>query len=219
MSQPEPTRRERFRCRTVAQIKAAAMAQVDQGGAQALSLTAIAQGMSMSASALYRYVGGRAQLLAELAADVHLALAESLEAAAKSGATPSARLLAVADAYRVRALTQPHAYHLAYGSIGGSGPEHATERIARAAQRSMDVVFDVVTEAGEPLEQQNRPSSVREFALLWWTRLHGLISLELGGHMAATGIEPALLYRTEVETMLARLRVRCGVTPSECYWA
>ena len=43
------------------------------------------------------------------------------------------------------------------------------------------------------------------FGLIWWSRLHGLISLELGQHLAATGIDADLLYRTEVEEMLGRL--------------
>jgi len=41
--------------------------------------------------------------------------------------------------------------------------------------------------------------------LTWWSRLHGLISLELNGHPQATGINPRLLYQTEVQTLLRRL--------------
>jgi hypothetical protein len=36
-------------------------------------------------------------------------------------------------------------------------------------------------------------------ALLAWTRLHGVLSLELDGHLTATGIDPALLYQAEVD--------------------
>jgi hypothetical protein len=35
-----------------------------------------------------------------------------------------------------------------------------------------------------------------------WTRLHGIISLELGGHLAATGIDAALLYETEAAELV-----------------
>ena len=34
--------------------------------------------------------------------------------------------------------------------------------------------------------------------LFSWTRLHGIISLELGGHLGATGLDPTLLYDAEV---------------------
>ncbi|MHA6757245.1 TetR-like C-terminal domain-containing protein [Streptacidiphilus sp. PAMC 29251] len=165
MPEPEPTRRERYRRQTVAQIKAAAM-----------------------------------------------------------GSSPAAQVRAVSHAYRHWALAQPHAYHLAYGTSYGTGAERADQRIALAAQRGMDVLLGVVAKAGRPpaapipaaLHQQIRhwydhgeqdgpPTWVLHFGLVWWSRLHGLISLELGRHLAATGIEPALLYRTEVEAMLAGL--------------
>ncbi|MEC3973839.1 TetR family transcriptional regulator [Amycolatopsis sp. H20-H5] len=57
MSEEEPTRRERYRRRTVAEIKAAAMAQMRDGGTESVSLNAIARSMAMSAPALYRTSG------------------------------------------------------------------------------------------------------------------------------------------------------------------
>jgi AcrR family transcriptional regulator len=227
----ELTRRERYRRQTVAQIKAAAMAQMHGDGVEAVSLNAIARGMAMSPPALYRYLDSRDELLAELAVDVHLALAETLEAAARRGASPDARVRAVANAYRDWALAQPHAYRLAYESTYGSGLDHAADRIGPAAQRGMNVLLDVVAAAGEPpavpipavLEKQIRrwngrrcqhrlPTAVVHFGLVWWSRLHGLISLELGQHMVATGVDPALLYRAEIETMLGSLRRRYSAT-------
>ena len=38
--------------------------------------------------------------------------------------------------------------------------------------------------------------------LVWWTRLHGLLSLEVAGHFGAMGFDPALLYDTEVDALL-----------------
>jgi hypothetical protein len=38
--------------------------------------------------------------------------------------------------------------------------------------------------------------------LVAWTRLHGLISLELGQHLPATGVDPALLYEAEVAALV-----------------
>ncbi|WP_329213129.1 TetR/AcrR family transcriptional regulator [Streptomyces sp. NBC_01485] len=218
------TRRERYRRETVAQIKAEAMSQVHEGGTEAVSLNAVARSMAMSGPALYRYFGSRDQLLAELAVDAHLALAGVLEAAATRDASPASRVRAVAGAYRDWALAQPGAYHLAYQSTHGSGLEHATDRIVPAARRSMNVLLSVIAGAGEPphlpvppaLENQIRdwngngqhhapPAAVRHFGLVWWSRLHGLVSLELGGHLTATGVDPTLLYQAEIETMLNSL--------------
>jgi hypothetical protein len=48
-----------------------------------------------------------------------------------------------------------------------------------------------------------RPSLARpsRTVRLAWTRLHGVLSLELGGHLAATGMDPALLYQAEVDLL------------------
>ncbi|MFF1611602.1 TetR/AcrR family transcriptional regulator [Amycolatopsis sp. NPDC058278] len=201
MPEQQLTRRDRYRRRTVAEIKEAAMAQVRSGGPEALSLAAVARTMAMSAPALYRYFAGRDELLAELAGDAHLALARTLEAAAAGAATPASRLRAVAIAYREWALAQPHAYRLACESPHGC--------VASGAQRSMNVLLDVVAEAGAPPDA----AGVRHFGLVWWSRLHGLISLELGQHTVGTGIDPGLLYRSEVETMVDSLRHRVTAGP------
>ncbi|WIX91432.1 TetR/AcrR family transcriptional regulator [Amycolatopsis sp. DG1A-15b] len=201
MPEQQLTRRDRYRRRTVAEIKEAAMAQVRSGGPEALSLAAVARTMAMSAPALYRYFAGRDELLAELAVDAHLALARTLEAAAAGATTPASRLRAVAIAYREWALAQPHAYRLACESPHGC--------VASDAQRSMNVLLDVVAEAGAPPDA----AGVRHFGLVWWSRLHGLISLELGQHTVGTGIDPGLLYRSEVETMVDSLRHRVTAGP------
>lgn len=201
MPEQQLTRRDRHRRRTVAEIKEAAMAQVRSGGPEALSLAAVARTMAMSAPALYRYFAGRDELLAELAVDAHLALARTLEAAGAGATTPASRLRAVAVSYREWALAQPHAYRLACESPHGC--------VASGARRSMNVLLDIVAEAGAPPDA----AGVRHFGLVWWSRLHGLISLELGQHTVGTGIDPGLLYRSEVETMVDSLRHRVTAGP------
>lgn len=67
MREQEPTRRER------------------EGGAETVSLNAIARRMAMSAPALYRYFASRDELLADLAVDNHLALADALDARLRPG--------------------------------------------------------------------------------------------------------------------------------------
>jgi hypothetical protein len=34
--------------------------------------------------------------------------------------------------------------------------------------------------------------------VIFWSRLHGLLSLELDGHLASMQLDPELLYRTEL---------------------
>lgn len=47
------------------------------------------------------------------------------------------------------------------------------------------------------------PPGILLRALLAWTRLHGVLSLELDGHLTATGIDPALVYQAEVDILAA----------------
>jgi AcrR family transcriptional regulator len=45
------------------------------------------------------------------------------------------------------------------------------------------------------------PRSILLLGLIAWTRLHGIMSLELGGHLPATGIDAGLLYAAEVDSI------------------
>jgi hypothetical protein len=49
------------------------------------------------------------------------------------------------------------------------------------------------------------PSTTLRRGITVWTRLHGLLSLELDGHLPSTGIDPALLYQTETQILAAGL--------------
>ena len=50
---------------------------------------------------------------------------------------------------------------------------------------------------------------VLALALLTWTRLHGIISLEIGGHLGSMGIGADVLYASEV----AAIRAQAGALP------
>jgi AcrR family transcriptional regulator len=219
------TRRERYRQQTIDEIKTLAMEQVTNGGVATVSLNAIARTMAMSPGALYRYFDNRDELLAELAVAAYDSLADTLEQAIPGTGTTSTRLTAVAEAYRGWAVEQPNTYRLIFESPAGSGEEFASERITLAAQRSMDVFLRVLSEFEPPadggpthdgltpiLEQQisawaarsgnsRLPTGTLRLGLTWWARLHGLVSLELGGHLRATGVDPHLLYQSEIRAL------------------
>ncbi len=222
-----PSRRARLRAQTLAEIKEHALAQVAEAGADALSLSAIARAMGMSGPALYRYFASRDALLAVLVADAYGDLADALEQAAAGARrrAPAARVRAVCDAYRDWALAQPHRYRLALGTSYGSG-RFAPETTLPATGRSMVVLVDALAGLGPlPAErpgairaldrqierwQRGRemhtelPPAVLELAIRTWTRLHGVVSLELEGVFEAMALDPALLHRAEVEHVLAQ---------------
>jgi len=200
------TRRELNRERTLAEIKQIALRQLAEGGVDALSLNAIAKEMGVSGPALYRYFAARDDLLAELVVEAYEALAATLEAAPRD-------IRALADAYRAWALAQPHRYRLAMATPLGSGAL-APERVIPAAQRSMDVILAALAELppGPPpadrLAEQLRAWGGSDLApalllrgLTTWSRLHGLIMLELDGHLGETGVDPALLFGAEIDAL------------------
>ncbi len=228
MSSPvTPSRRERLRAQTLAEIKQHALEQIARDGVEALSLTGVAKAMGMSGPALYRYYASREDLLAVLVGEAWEALAGALEAAAHGARrrSPAARFRAVAEAYRAWALEQPHRYRLALETGYGSG-RFAPEAVLPAAGRAMVVLLDAVADLGpkpaaearrglQALDQQlarwvaerghraDLAPAALELAVLTWTRLHGTVSLELSGVFATMGLDPALLHRAEVEHLIA----------------
>ena len=63
------SRRERLRASTIDEIKHAALAQIENDGAAALSVRGVARDIGMSPAGLYRYYDGRDALLTELITD------------------------------------------------------------------------------------------------------------------------------------------------------
>jgi AcrR family transcriptional regulator len=221
-----PSRRERLRAHTLAEIREHGFAQVAEGGPAALSLTGIAKAMGMSGPALYRYFASRDDLLVALIEESYEDLAHTLTEVAyltRSG-TPEERLRAALNGTRQWALSQPHRYRLVFGSSYGSG-ELDPDRIIPPAQRAMDIVLAALSELG-PAEQAatvsdsvlrrelanwgnrsaNSPHDPRVLliGLLAWTRVHGIISLEIEGFFEQVGVDPARLYEAEIDHLVAQ---------------
>jgi AcrR family transcriptional regulator len=221
VSEPAPLdRRARRRAWTRDEIKASALRQLAEHGVEGLSLNAIAKELGMTGPALYRYVTSRDELLADLVVDAWEELADALERAAEksAGASAGQRLEAIGLAYRAWGTAQPHRYRLAIQTRLGSG-ELAPDRVIPAAQRAMAVILDALealpkarrpkialpAELRAELETwtrrvggRSRPPAILLRGVLFWSRLHGLISLELDHHLASMQLDPELLYRAEL---------------------
>jgi AcrR family transcriptional regulator len=221
-----PSRRERLRAQTLAEIREHGFAQLAEGGPAALSLTGIAKAMGMSGPALYRYFASRDDLLVALVEDSYVDLAGTLTEVAyrtRSG-TPEERLRAALNGTRQWALSQPHRYRLVFGSSYGSG-ELDPDRIIPPAQRAMEIVLAALSELGraEQAATVSDPVLRRELAhwdsrsansprdprvlligLLAWTRMHGIISLEIEGFFEQVGVDPARLYEAEIDHLVAQ---------------
>ena len=221
-----PSRRDRLRAQTLAEIREHGFAQLAEGGPAALSLTGIAKAMGMSGPALYRYFASRDDLLVALVEESYEDLADTLTEVAyrtRSG-TPEERLRAALNGTRQWALSQPHRYRLVFGSSYGSG-ELDPDRIIPPAQRAMEIVLAALSELG-PAERaatvsdselrrelvhwgngsEDSPHDPRVLflGLLAWTRIHGVISLEIEGFFEQIEIEPARIFKAEVDHLVAQ---------------
>jgi AcrR family transcriptional regulator len=219
-----PTHRERLRALTLAEIKDQAYAQIAEGGTGALTLSAIARAMGMSGPALYRYFASREELMATLVTESFEDLADTLDAVAEEvrAESPQDRLRAVANGFRSWALGAPHRYRLVFASPYGTGALDPA-RIVPAATRSMTVILAALNAlegsraskvrdrvlGHELVEWGKRQGSdtqydeaVLQLGLAAWTRLHGIISLEVEGFFGQVGVDPARIFDGEVDHLI-----------------
>lgn len=103
--------RARFREQVREDVKTAALRQLADGGAAAISVNAIAKQLGVSGPALYRYFANRDELLGELVVDAYLDFAAALATATDRdlGLSPPDRLRALADAWHGFAHAEPTA--------------------------------------------------------------------------------------------------------------
>ncbi|MEU1306507.1 TetR/AcrR family transcriptional regulator [Streptomyces shenzhenensis] len=216
MTEPGTTTpRERYRAQVRAEIKERAREQIATAGASALSLNAIAKQLGMSGPALYRYFTGRDELITELIRDAYRSLADTFGTVARSGS--GADLAALAHALRDWALADPQRYFLIYGTpVPGY---HAPDDITAIASEIMTFLLDACADlpaAAAPsafdrhVEEHRRwadghpaPPAALHRALSFWTRMHGILSLELAGHFTGMGFDAAQLFTAELDDLLA----------------
>ncbi|MFI0732860.1 TetR/AcrR family transcriptional regulator [Streptomyces sp. NPDC021225] len=222
--------RARYREQVREDVKAVALDQLAQGGATAVSVNAIAKQLGVSGPALYRYFAGRDELLAELVIDTYHDFAAALAAATDPalGQAPAERLRALATAWRAFARAEPHRYTLMFAPPVPGYDAHS-EPLVTASREVMAVGLDVAADLWPPddspaaapgregdvdLDAAVRahedilaatgagPEQLRR-VLSAWTRLHGFVSLEIGGNFTSMGIDADALFAQEVSALSA----------------
>lgn len=210
-------RRQQYREQTRQEAKRIALEQLAEHGIGGISVNAIGKRMGVTGPALYRYFANRDALLTELISDGYHDLADTLDAAVRSAESPAARLRAAADAMRGWAVAAPHRYLLLFGTPvpGYQAPEHTLDDANRAMTALLAAVGpDGPNGADTPLHRQVAAWGERmghgrltprqqHWGLTVWTRLHGVLSLEVAGQFALSGIDPELLFRAEVDALAA----------------
>jgi AcrR family transcriptional regulator len=197
-----------------------ALAQLAQAGPAGVSISAIGKQLGISGPRLYRYFASRDELLTELVIDAYHDLADALAATSHAqGQDAPARLRELGRAYRSWALAQPHRYRLLYGPPLPGYDAHA-QRLVDSSQAAMNQLLGILVELGDgaapppqplasqlaawalPLDPGVDPATALR-AVLIWSRLHGIVSLEIAGNFASMGIDPAQLFEIQLATLTA----------------
>lgn len=228
----ELTRREERRLATVSEIKDLAWQQMRQNPAGELSLRAIARQMRMSSAAIFRYFADREAVLNALAYDAYQSQYEVLARAAAGAADEGhrRRLEAVATAYRCWATANPEKFALIYGTpVPDYRPDWAL--IVPIARQSLEIFMSLIAEGAaagvlEPsmlelspalLDDLQKIIAARDYqfsakvlyaALTGWSRLHGLVSLEVFGALAPLFEDAGDLFAQELDLLLTQIGYR-----------
>ncbi|AUI60121.1 TetR/AcrR family transcriptional regulator [Amycolatopsis sp. BJA-103] len=206
--------RERYRDQVRAEIKQRAWEQIAAAGVPALSLNAIAKQVGMSGPALYRYFASRDDLITALIRDAYRSLADTVRAAFDSGAD----LAGLAVTIRDWARSDPQRYFLIYGTpVPGYHAPDDTTAISREVMAVLleacraitvdkpDTPFDKHLEGHRDWAGDDPATSATlHRALAFWTRLHGVLSLELAGHFIGMKFDPDLLIADELDDLTTR---------------
>lgn len=216
------SRRERLRRQTADEIKQRAFELVDTDGAHDVTIASVGKGMGMTPPALYRYFPSREALLSALVVDAYSDLGSTVADAVEraSGDEPRTRVRVALTTYRAWALAHPRRYTMLFSDRSRDVPDlpagvaainvgmlpvlTALGEIAASSERADDPQADEALSrwaqtVGAPADLA--PVALR-LAVLAWSRVHGLVSLEITGALAAMGLDADVLVEAEVEGVL-----------------
>jgi AcrR family transcriptional regulator len=167
---------------SVDEIVSAGRSILESEGIDGLTMQRVANTVGVRAPSLYKRVRGRADLLRLIGNDITRELADTMDAAAKSG-DPRADLRSLADALRAFALAYPNAYSLLFDRL----PEDARtdpELIVRAS--------GAILRTASALAGPEHALEAARTVVAW---ANGFISMELSGAFRLGGdVDRAFAY-------------------------
>lgn len=213
------TNRQRNHDDMTARIRDIAMRQFAENGAAGLSMSAIAREIGVTQPALFRYVENRDALITELVIaaydDFIIAMSVPEDLSVIEVGLQQGRAL------RAWALANPHHYQLIFGTPipGYRAPKDKTRDVDERLYRVLMEPLMGVREEQSISGGDHRLDSWAEgaglgqgsgwkvmHALIGWTRLHGILALELAGHFTEDLPDPTLIYEAELEALTLNLK-------------
>jgi AcrR family transcriptional regulator len=207
-------------------IKATAWKQIAEHGAPTLSLRAIARALNITAPAIYNYFPSRDDLVTALIVDAFNSLADSQEGAIAHLPPDDlpGHLSTLGLAYRQWAVSHAQHYLLIFGTPipNYHAPDELTLPAATRALVPLSgaiqalflagrLRFDKIAPLAPRLESMlkawqetagNVHPEVLYLALVIWSRVHGLVMLEIGNHIPPMIQDPAEVFQREIQTIL-----------------
>lgn len=179
-------------------LVATALQMIEEEDVAALTLREVARRAGVTHSAPYHHFATKADLLAALAEEgFRLLYTEQLQATAKLGADPVARLQALGVAYVKFAVGRPGHFRVMFRSNLGGWVDYPA--VLEAAQLSFVLLTSTADEA-------RRVSGIDvdliEFVLAAWSVVHGLATLWVDGPLKRV---TALTGERPIEEVAARI--------------
>jgi AcrR family transcriptional regulator len=210
-------------------IKEVAWKQIGESGASSLSLRSIARELKISAPAIYNYFADRDALVTALIVDAFCSFGDYQLQAMAGFPEPGdsvRRLWAIGVAYREWALAYPQRYVLIFGNPipGYTFPQEQALPVMERSRSALTGIIGEIYAAGMlkvPESLHSLPGSDRVpaymvncngseeslvplIAMLIWSRVHGLVSLELGGMIPDVDNLATMLYQLELDLVVSQ---------------
>ena len=209
-------------------IKNSAWDQISKNGAAALSLRAIARDLGITAPAIYNHFQRRDDLVTALIVDAYTSLGKSQQTAIENLPVLDieGRFTALGTAYREWAITYPQRYQLIFGTPipKYEAPENITLPAATEALVPLLETFQAFSDENRLRLDQVNPLTVELEAMLtaWqavaegialevlyavlvtWSRVHGLVSMEIGNHFPSYITDPGEIFKQEIQNLLTQ---------------
>ena len=207
-------------------IKDIAWKQIAESGAATLSLRAVARELNIAAPSIYNYYPSRDDLVTALIVDAYNSLAEALSASVEKLPAEQfpERLFALGWAYRQWAVTYSQRYLLIFGTPipNYHAPDEITMPAGEQAMVPLVEVIQAIFAAGQLRVERFAPltpgleAMLRQWqeatggihpeilylAHIFWSRVHGLVMLEITNQLPSFFEAPAELFRRELNTIL-----------------
>jgi AcrR family transcriptional regulator len=172
---------------------------LSEDGPHALSMRKLAERVGASTIVLYTYFANKQDILDNLYREGFLRLQRDLEAV-PAQARPMEQVMALGRAYRRSAVANATYYQIMFSQcVPGFTPSAQSLQASRQCLTVLSAAVQRCADAGQPLAH-----GVHDTTQVLWGTLHGLISLELFGHLGG-------LSAGEVRLEQAMQSLRAGI--------